>query len=293
MHFTGGSVTANAVIVATNSPFNDRVAMHTKQSAYRTFVIGARVDESNVPRALLWDTVDPYHYVRLTHDENGALLIIGGEDHKTGQEDDGINRFSRLEAWGKQHFPALGETVFRWSGQVLEPSDGLAFIGRNPNDESIYIATGDSGMGMTHGAIAGILLCDLVCGRDNAWSKLYDPSRQMTHSIVDFAQENLNVVAQFADWVKDGDVKSSDGIAAGEGAVLRRGLSKVAAYRDESGALHERSAVCPHLGCIVSWNSLEKSWDCPCHGSRFDVTGCVLNGPANRDLGEVESENAS
>jgi nitrite reductase/ring-hydroxylating ferredoxin subunit len=167
----------------------------------------------------------------------------------------------------------------------MEPIDGVAFIGHNPMDDAnVYIVTGDSGMGMTHGTIAGILLTDLILGRENSWTPLYDPSRKTLRALGRFAKENLNVAWQYGDWLTGGDVSSSDEIAPDAGAVLRRGLSKVAAYRDEQGILHKRSAVCPHLGCIVDWNDADKTWDCPCHGSRFDRHGRVINGPANHDL---------
>ena len=178
---------------------------------------------------------------------------------------------------------------FRWSGQVMEPVDGLAFIGRNPSDKgSVYIATGDSGNGMTHGTIAGMLLTDLIMGRENPWAEIYDPSRKPTSALGEYAKENLNVAAQYTDLASPGDVESADEIKRGEGAFLRRGLTKVAAYRDEEGQLHERTAVCAHLGCVVAWNSFEKSWDCPCHGSRYHrEDGHVVNGPAINGLGEA------
>ncbi|HEY3395532.1 MAG TPA: Rieske 2Fe-2S domain-containing protein, partial [Lacipirellulaceae bacterium] len=166
---------------------------------------------------------------------------------------------------------------------------GLAFIGRNPLDaENVYVVTGDSGMGMTHGTIAGILLTDLILGKQNPWATLYDPSRKPIRAAGAFAQENLNVARQYLDWVTPGEVKSLRDIEPDCGAVLRRGLSKVAVYRDEKGKAHELSAVCPHLGCIVHWNGAEKSWDCPCHGSRFDKLGRVINGPSNADLSPAE-----
>jgi Rieske Fe-S protein len=213
------------------------------------------------------------------------VLIVGGEDHKTGQADDADERFSRLEAWTRERFPQVQAFEFRWSGQVMEPVDSLALIGRNPLDsDNVYIATGDSGNGMTHGTIAGMLITDLIAGRANPWADLYDPSRKSLGAISEFARENLNVAAQYADVVTPGDVEDTGQIAPGKGAIVRRGLKKVAVYRDPDGALHERSAVCTHLGCIVRWNSLEKTWDCPCHGSRFQTDGHVVNGPANSRL---------
>jgi Rieske Fe-S protein len=188
----------------------------------------------------------------------------------------------------------MDEVKFRWSGQVMESIDGLAFIGRNPMDASnIFVATGDSGMGMTHGTIAGILLTDLLLGRDNPWATLYNPSRKTLRAAGQFAKENLNVARQFGDWLTGSEVSSTDEIARGGGAVVRRGLSKVAVHRDEQGACHECSAVCPHLGCIVGWNEVEKTWDCPCHGSRFDRQGGVINGPANRDLARLDKSEAA
>ena len=288
----GAVVTADAVVVATNTPVNDLVAIHTKQAAYLTYVIGARVPRGSVTKALFWDTPDPYHYVRIQSGPFGAgetgdydVLIVGGEDHKSGQADDAGKRFAWLERWTRTRWPQAGEILYRWSGEVMEPVDGLAFIGPNPlDDENVFIATGDSGNGMTHGTIAGILLTDLIMGRENEWEKIYYPTRKTLRALPEFARENLNVATQYADLVTPGEVDSIDEIKPGEGAILRRGLTKVAVYRDESGATHERSALCRHLGCVVQWNSLEKSWDCPCHGSRYDAHGKVFNGPANSDL---------
>jgi len=284
----GSVVSCEAIVVATNTPVNDWVAIHTKQAAYRTYVIGLKVPKGSVTKALYWDTPDPYHYVRLQNEAKHEVLIVGGEDHKTGQADDTDERFDRLEAWTRERFPVAREIEFRWSGQVMEPVDSLAFIGRNPGDRSIYVITGDSGNGMTHGTIAGILLTDLIMGRENEWESLYDPSRISLRATPKFAKENLNVVAQFGDYVTAGDVDKAREIARGTGALIRHGLKKVAAYRDSHGVLHEHSAVCPHLGCIVDWNSTEHTWDCPCHGSRFNPSGKVINGPAIGGLGPAE-----
>jgi len=281
------TVTADAVAFATNSPVNDWVTMHTKQAAYRTYAIAVRIPRGSVPRGLYWDTENPYHYVRLADATNGeVLLIVGGEDHKTGQGDDLEVRFGRLLEWTRRHFPMAGDIAFRWSGQVMEPNDYMAFIGRNPGDQNVYIATGDSGHGMTHGTIAGMLIPDLILGVENRWEKLYDPARKTLRSAPGFVKENVNVAAQYRDWVTPGEVSSPDDIKPGTGAVMRDGAKKFAVYRDDAGALHIRSAVCTHLYCIVDWNSVEKTWDCPCHGSRFDAYGRVVNGPAISDLAE-------
>ena len=216
-------------------------------------------------------------------DENG-LLIVGGEDHKTGQADDADTRFASLVAWAEDRFPVLGAPVYRWSGQCMQPVDGLAFIGRNPGDNHVFIVTGDSGNGMTHGTIAGMLLCDLVLGLENAWAEAYHPSRKSLHALGEFAKENVNAIAQYADWVTPGKATRVSEIEPDEGAVVRHGFHKLAVYRDRDGATCAFDATCPHLGCIVEWNSTEKTWDCPCHGSRFNAQGKVVNGPAINGL---------
>lgn len=286
----GQRIQAHSVVVATNTPVNDLVKIHTKQAPYRTYVIAARVPAGSVPRALLWDTADPYHYVRLqaphrSMNEPDELLIVGGEDHKTGQAAQPETRFHALEEWTRERF-SLQHIEYRWSGQVMEPVDSLAYIGRNPGEKNVYIATGDSGHGLTHGTIAGILITDLIVNRPNPWSSLYDPARKPCHSLLEYARENLNVASQYKDYLIGGTAEDAVNLASDSGAVLRRKGKKVAVYCDDLGQHHERSAICPHLGCIVSWNPLEKTWDCPCHGSRFDPYGHVLNGPANSNLAD-------
>jgi glycine/D-amino acid oxidase-like deaminating enzyme/nitrite reductase/ring-hydroxylating ferredoxin subunit len=293
---TGLHITARSVVIATNAPFVDVFAIHTKQAPYYTYVIGARVPAGAITTALYWDTQDPYHYVRLQRTSNAELggdnatpvdlLIVGGEDHKTAQEFDTEERFGALESWMREHFPAAREVEFRWSGQVMETQDGLGFIGRNPMDaNNVYVATGDSGMGMTHGTIAGMLICDLIQGRPNRWTELYEPSRIRTGAAADFLKENLNVAAQYTSWITPGEVSSVEEIGPNTGAVMREGAGKVAIFRDEAGELHRHSAICTHLGCIVGWNKAASTWDCPCHGSRFDAYGRVVNGPASKNLG--------
>jgi Rieske Fe-S protein len=182
----------------------------------------------------------------------------------------------------------LGAVTHRWSGQIMEPVDGLAFIGRNPlDDDNVYIATGDSGNGMTHGTLAGMVISDLIAGRANPYAELYDPARKNARSVGTYVSENANFVGRMIkDWAQPSEVKDRREIANGQGAIVRDGVTPVAVYRDAQGVLHERSAVCTHLGCVVHWNAGEKSWDCPCHGSRFGIDGEVLNGPARSGLGE-------
>jgi glycine/D-amino acid oxidase-like deaminating enzyme/nitrite reductase/ring-hydroxylating ferredoxin subunit len=288
---SGAAVSCDAIVVATNTPVNDLVAIHTKQAPYTTYVIGVSVPARSITRALYWDTPDPYHYVRLQEDKSDPsreILIVGGEDHKTGQANDGARRYANLESWTRERFPQAGDIEFRWSGEVMEPVDGIAFIGRNPLDaDNVFIATGDSGQGMTHGTIAGMLLTDMLQGRKNQWEDLYSPSRITLRALPEYAQENINVAGQYTDLVTPGQIDSAEEVARGEGAVMREGLTKVAVYRDEAGKVHTISAICKHLGCVVAWNSSEKTWDCPCHGSRYDARGKVYQGPANSNLEPV------
>jgi glycine/D-amino acid oxidase-like deaminating enzyme/nitrite reductase/ring-hydroxylating ferredoxin subunit len=293
----GFFVKADHVVVATNTPINDIVTMHTKQFPFRSYVIGALIQQDSIQPALWWDSGDqhskwytqPYHYVRVAdYDDQYFLLIAGGEDHKTGQADtEDIpeeERFIALEQWTRTRFPQMEKIVYRWSGQVMEPIDHLAFIGKNPGDKNVYIATGDSGNGMTHGTIAGMLISDLINGKENAWEKIYDPSRLQFDMAGTYLKEAGNMAAQYVDYLTPGDIKSAHELQPGNGAIIRAGLKKVAVYKDESGNMQAFSAVCPHLGCIVQWNGEEKSFDCPCHGSRFTCTGKVVNGPARTDL---------
>jgi glycine/D-amino acid oxidase-like deaminating enzyme/nitrite reductase/ring-hydroxylating ferredoxin subunit len=292
----GGTIRANAVVVATNTPIHTRVSMHTKVAPYSTYAIAGPVPRGSFPDALFWDTLDPYHYIRLvTHQDQADLpagsdlLVVGGADHKTGQDADPGRRWDDLERWTRERFPQFGGASHRWSGMVMETLDGLGYIGADPaGGERVYLATGDSGMGMTHGTIAGVLLTDLILGRPNPWTGLYNPNRLPVKSAGDYVSEGANMARQYTDWFTGGDVKSVDEIPKGQGAVVRRGLSKLAVYRDDAGTLHARSAVCPHLGCLVRWNPAETTWDCPCHGSRFQATGEVFHGPAHADLARAE-----
>jgi glycine/D-amino acid oxidase-like deaminating enzyme/nitrite reductase/ring-hydroxylating ferredoxin subunit len=291
------TVTAEHIVVATNTPINDLITMHTKQFPYRTYVIGARIPADSIESALYWDTGDqnskwiskPYHYIRVHPcDENYDLLICGGEDHRTGQSDKEAmseqERFNVLEAWARQRFKNIHDVPYRWSGQVVEPVDSLAYIGRNPGSDNIYIATGTSGNGITYGTIAGIIIPDLIHGYENPWEKIYDPSRLPTRAFKDYLSEVGNMTAQYADYFTPGDLQSIEQLQNDEGAIMKISGKRAAVYKDPDGTLNIYSAVCTHIGCSVHWNAAEKSFDCPCHGSRFSCKGKVLNGPANSDL---------
>jgi glycine/D-amino acid oxidase-like deaminating enzyme/nitrite reductase/ring-hydroxylating ferredoxin subunit len=286
---TGEVLEGRVLVVATNTPFHDRLALHTKQAAYRTYHVAIAADQRELGPGLYWDTLDPYHYVRWLDDET---LLVGGEDHRVGQGDHALERYARLEAWVRERFRTAGEVRARWSGQILEPMDGLAFIGHSPGSHAhSYVITGDSGNGLTHAALGGLLLADLISGRSSPWAALYDPSRSVRSAtaLASYAQDNTRVALSYLDWVKPAE-EASVAVAPGGGAVVQRGLTKLALSADEQGVRHACSAVCPHLGGVVRWNPVERSWDCPAHGSRFSPRGALMNGPAGRDLSEPNRE---
>lgn len=283
---------ADAVIVATNTPgpIMDWAGIYFKQAAYRSYVIALKVPRGLIEDALYWDTLDPYHYARLRADSDEEdVLIVGGEDHRVGQLPHAVDPFARIERWARETYPGVGEVVTRWSGQIQEPLDGLAFIGRAPTKgDGVFVITGDSGNGLTHATLGARLVTDLVVGRDNPWAELYDPRRRRLRSMGWYVRENFNTGTHLLGALTPGDVASPAAIAPGCGAVVREGMHKLAVYRDPQGTLHACSAVCPHLRAIVEWNAIEHTWDCPAHGSRFSALGELLTGPATTDLPGAE-----
>jgi Rieske Fe-S protein len=278
---SGATITADHAVFATNSPINTTVALHSKMAPYRTYAMAFTIARGTLPDALYWDMDDPYYYVRLNPGPGTVdYLIAGGRDHKSGEADDGAARFDALEAWIRALVPELGKEVTRWSGQVLDTIDYCGFIGRTPGSSNTFIATGDSGQGMTHGAMAGLLIRDLIVEGESPWEAVYAPDRKPPSAVANYVRENMSAVKNFAEYVLPGDISSADELKPGDGGIMRDGLSKLAVCRDRDGKLHVHSATCTHLGCIVHWNSTEQCWDCPCHGSQFAADGGVLNGPA-------------
>lgn len=287
---SGFVVEAENLVIATNSPINNPFFPHLKQASYRTYVIAGHIPRGSVLKALYYDTKDPYHYIRIVENQDADLLIVGGEDHRVGISKNALEIYGILESWTRERFPQFGPVTQRWSGQIVEPIDGVAFIGRSKPGSRIFIVTGDSGNGLTHGTIAGLLIPDLIMGVSNPWEKLYDPSRKSVAAFRPFMEENAETLAQYRDWVTQADVVSVDEIPPNSGAILRKGLKKIAAYKDDLGRVHLLSAICPHLKGLVRWNAVEKTWDCPCHGSRFKCTGEVINGPANASLTTIDKQ---
>ena len=286
----GHKIRAGAALFATNVPVNDRVKVHTKQVPMRTYVIAGRVPSASVEDALVWDTLTPYHYVRLQPAGDGQdWLIVGGEDHRSGTANDMDDRFEKLEAWARQRFSPFERAEHRWSGQVMEPVDFMPYSGRDGSDR-IYIHSGDSGQGMTNG-VAGALNFIALFRSDKAhFAQLFDPARKPKAGLTlsEYVKGQGPVVANLGEYLSAGEVTDAKDIPPGEGAIVRRGLSKHAVYHGEDGVFVERSAVCTHVGCIVHWNGFEKCWDCPCHGSQFLPDGTVINGPAISPLAKVD-----
>jgi glycine/D-amino acid oxidase-like deaminating enzyme/nitrite reductase/ring-hydroxylating ferredoxin subunit len=283
----GRTIRAGAVVDATQMAITSRFNMPLREAAYRTYIVAFDMQAGYVPRGLYDDTLDPYHYVRVANgDEGREVLIVGGEDHRVGQGDPEIH-FPMLEAWAREQFPALGPVIAYWSGQIQEPSDGMAYIGKLPGHANVYVVTGDSGNGLTHGVVASLMLPTLLQGRKHPWTRVYSPSRSRLRAFGELAREAARSNGPYADWLRGGDVDSIDEIPPGKGATIRRGLHVLAVYKDEDGQCTALNARCTHLSGVVRWNDVEKSWDCPIHGSRFDCQGKVENGPAAFNLEEA------
>lgn len=284
-----GTVTARRVILATNVPVN-RVALITKLPAYRSYAIAARVN-GDPPRGLFWDTEDPYHYTRTERVDAEDVLIIGGADHKTGMERDTQRCYESLAEYARAHF-TVDRIDYRWSGQIIEPVDGLPYIGLNTASRHVFVATGYSGNGITFGTIGGLLTADLALGRANRYADLFDATRiKPLAAVKDYVTENVDYPTHLVkDRLTRHDVEAEDvsAVPRGAGRIIAAEGRKYAVYRAEDGHLHSFSPVCPHMGCDVAWNEAERTWDCPCHGSRFEPTGDLVNGPAVTPLEPAE-----
>ena len=289
----GHTVTCEDVVIATHTPLVGFGGMagatlfQTKLALYTSYVIAGRVARGVVPDALWWDTADPYQFLRVEPHRDHDVVIFGGEDHKTGQQEDTEVCYRRLEEQLRAIVPDV-DVTHRWSGQVIETPDGLPYIGRSADHQ--YSATGYAGNGLTFGTLAGIMISDAVLGRSNPWSELFDPARKaLTRGLWDYVKENVDYPYYLIrDRFAGAEAKSVRAVRRGEGKVIERNGAKVAAYRDSAGTVTLRSAICTHMGCTVGWNTAERTWDCPCHGSRFKPGGDVISGPAEAPLPEAD-----
>ena len=291
----GHTLKCDVIVIATHTPLMGKtnmasaLALQTKLYLYTSYALGGRLPKGTIPEALYWDTADPYHYLRIDPHRDFDYAIFGGQDHKTGQETDTAACYRALEATASQVMPGF-EITHRWSGQVVETNDGLPFIGETSANQ--FAATGYSGNGMTFGTLAGMMAHDQVSGTTNPWRDLFDPGRtKIRGGAWDYVKENIDYpYYMIRDRLVGPDAKSLRAVPRGEGRIVELGGEKVAAYRSDKGATTLLSPVCTHLGCLVGWNAVERTWDCPCHGSRFTPTGKVLAGPAEDPLPPVSRQ---
>ncbi len=285
------SIQCGFVVVATHNPiagkagFLSATLLQTKLALYTSYAIAGRVKSHTVPDALFWDTGDPYHYLRIEPHRGHDVVIFGGEDHKTGQQADTQACYTRLEQAVKELLPDIALT-HRWSGQVIETNDGLPLIGELAPKQ--FVSTGYSGNGITFGTVGAMMAADAVVGRRNPWAELFDTGRtKITGGLWDYLRENKDYPYYLVrDRFAGSEGRSVRAVPRGSGKVLSLDGKHVAVYRDLDGSVVKRSAVCTHLGCLVQWNAAEKTWDCPCHGSRFTTSGRVIGGPAEAPLEE-------
>lgn len=285
----GGAVHAKSVVHATHTPVGLSAAVQTRAVPYMSYVLAARLAQP-LEAALFWDTEDPYHYVRSLAPDR-RVVLIGGEDHHVGRCDDPVLRHEALDRWARERLGPF-EVLTRWSAELFEPADGLPYIGRLPGSRQQLVASGFSGTGLTFGAVAAALLADLMLHGHSPYERVFSPARLgPLAGAYRAGHENLSIAWRFvADRVRALDPRArARDVPADSGRILSGGLRPLAVYKDPTGELHVLSARCPHLGCIVQWNDLEKTWDCPCHGGRFHRTGKVLYGPPTRDLERIET----
>lgn len=283
----GGTVTAHAVVVATHYPIFDRAMLFTRLQPQRELVVAAPIAaERDLAGAYITQEESTRSVRTAPYRDGQRLLIVTGETFRPGEGGDVAAKWERLVDWTRERF-GVGEIAYRWATQDNSTLDRVPFVGRlHPGSEHVYVAAGFGGWGMSNGVMSGLLLAALIAGEDSSWASLYDPRR--IHPVKDapaFVKANVHVARRFVgDRLRSSRVDSPDEIAPGEGAVVRVGGGHSAVYRDDQGAVHAVSARCTHLGCIVHFNDAERCWECPCHGSRFDVDGRVVQGPANRPL---------
>jgi glycine/D-amino acid oxidase-like deaminating enzyme/nitrite reductase/ring-hydroxylating ferredoxin subunit len=281
------SVRAKHIIIATHSPIGVHLSIHTRVAPYFTYMMAARLLRP-APKGLFWDSSSPYFYMRSMNEEDQKMILIGGRDHKTGQEAHTKDRYLELESYLRERFE-VADISYYWGHEVFESVDGLPYIGQIPMKKNLWTATGFAGCGMTFGTLAGEILADKVLERESKWADLYDPSRVKPFaSVARFTKENVNAARwMVADWLSRDDRAFLSEIPLGTGRIIEGPYQKVAVYKGFDGQVQAMSPVCGHLGGIVHWNEIENTWDCPCHGSRYTCEGKVLCGPSLKDLEPV------
>lgn len=289
VHAGGHRISCGYVVLATHTPragkssFLSASLLQTKLAPYSTYALGGRLPHGQVPPGLYWDTTVPYHYLRVEPRDGHDYAIFGGADHKTGQQADTASCWTALHQTLRRHLPTF-ELTDRWSGQVIETTDGLPFIGETA--ERQFVATGFAGNGMTFGTVAAMMARDALLGRPNPWREVFDPHRTSVRAGAwDYLKENKDyALYMLRDRVAPQHAASLRGVRPGQGRVVSLDGAPLAVYRDPQGVMQMCSAICTHMGCEVQFNEAETTWDCPCHGSRFRTDGSIIAGPAESRL---------
>lgn len=285
-------VSAKNVIYATHIPPGGINVLHFLCAPYRSYVLAVTLKDNSYPDALIYDMQDPYHYFRTHIVERKKYLIVGGNDHKTGHSDP-EKAFQELESYVRKYYQ-VASIAHRWSSQYYVPADGLPYIGPLPGaSEGIYAATGYNGNGMMLGTVSAKILSDSVLGHENKFADLFSTSRiKPLASAGEAVKENADVLYHFfLDRLSIHELKSVNDLPNDSGTVAEMEGQKIAVYKDQTGSLSALSPICTHAKCVVNWNNEEKSWDCPCHGARFDTQGNVLTGPARKNLAKLTLTN--
>lgn len=290
LHTAAGKVKANYVVQATHTPKGVELQYHTVLGPYREYGIAAKLSNNDYPQGIYWGYFkgDKYSFRSYSREGESYLLCVG-RPHKVGQAEDNQEHIRELITFAEAHFP-VKEIIYKWGGQNYKPADLLPYIGRKTSGSNELIATGFSTDGLVYGTLSAMINADIITGRKNQWEDLFKASRHRPAKAAgQFAKENLDVASQLLkDWLLKGEDTELNSIAPGEAKVLVRDGKKLAVYRNSAGEFKAFSAICTHMGCVVNWNNAEKSWDCPCHGTRFDIEGEVLEGPAFDPLSQVK-----
>lgn len=285
VHTTHGKLKAKKVVKATHSPIG-RYAVHTAMEVHREYALAVRLKGALPAKGIYWHMKGKQLYsIRPYSNEQGNFLIVLDASQLLGHQEHTEESFKKVDEYLRAHFE-VDRIEFSWAAQNYKPADYIPYIGTSPMEDHTFIATGFSADGLVYGTLASMIISDAIVGKENPWAKVYDPKRfTPAASAKRFLKENVHVAEHMVkDYLVKGHEKEFEAVKAGEGKIVEMNGKKLAAYRDEQGQLQVVSAVCTHLGCIVHWNNGEKSWDCPCHGSRFSVEGEVLEGPAIQDL---------
>ena len=288
-----GIIRAADIIYATHIPPGVNL-LHFRCAPYRSYAMAVILNDDNYPDDLAYDMYDPYHYYRTQVVDGQKFLVFGGEDHKTAHEQNAVMCFDKLESYLRKYYN-VKEVAFKWSSQYYEPTDGLPYIGHLPgHPEHQYVATGFGGNGITLGTLSAIILCAMLTGKEHPLEETLDPNRiKLVAGFADFVKESADVVGILAKSIFAGEkLHELADLAPDEARVVKYDGESIALYKDASGNLHAVNPACTHIKCSVAWNNAEKSWDCPCHGSRFNCDGEMLTGPARKDLAPVNLSEA-